>query len=113
MADTQVTHIVMFKFYETVSQEDIAAIVTSFRLLPTLCIHPATGQTYITHPLLHGTNNSTEGLDEGITHIFIATFPGGVDDRDYYVTQDPAHLAFIASLDKKVEKAIVVDFAGV
>jgi hypothetical protein len=33
-----------------------------------------------------------------------------VEDRDYYVKTDPAHQAFIKSLDGLIEKAIVVDF---
>jgi hypothetical protein len=32
------------------------------------------------------------------------------EDRDYYLTKDPAHLAFVGSIGDLVEKAIVVDF---
>ena len=32
------------------------------------------------------------------------------ENRDYHVTEDPAHLAFVKSIDGLVDKAIVVDF---
>lgn len=34
------------------------------------------------------------------------------EDRDYYVQKDPAHLAFVKSLDGILEKAQIVDFTG-
>lgn len=33
-----------------------------------------------------------------------------MEDRDYYVTKDPTHMAFVKSIEDLVEKAIVVDF---
>jgi hypothetical protein len=35
-----------------------------------------------------------------------------VEDRDYYVSKDPAHMAFVKSVGALVDKAIVVDFAN-
>lgn len=32
-------------------------------------------------------------------------------DREYYVTKDPAHLAFVKSLEGMVERVVVVDYA--
>jgi hypothetical protein len=46
----------------------------------------------------------------GITHGFVVEF-ASLDDRNYYVSEDPAHQAFIKSIGDIVEKAIVVDFA--
>lgn len=49
----------------------------------------------------------------GITHAFVVEF-ANKEDRDYYVQKDPAHQAFIKSLDGIVEKVQVIDFtAGV
>ncbi|GAT18654.1 hypothetical protein RIB2604_00101480 [Aspergillus luchuensis] len=42
--------------------------------------------------------------DNGITHAFVVHF-ASADDRDYYVSKDPAHLAFVKSLDGIIEKA--------
>ena len=49
------------------------------------------------------------GLQNGITHGFVVEF-GSVEDRDYYVKEDPTHQAFVKSIEDLVEKAIVVDF---
>lgn len=45
----------------------------------------------------------------GITHVFLVEFENE-DDREYYVRSDPAHQAFVKSLDGVIEKAQVVDF---
>ena len=45
----------------------------------------------------------------GISHGFVVHFENEVD-RGYYVTKDPAHLAFVKSLEGIVEKAVVVDY---
>ncbi|KAK0616612.1 hypothetical protein B0T14DRAFT_435696, partial [Immersiella caudata] len=45
----------------------------------------------------------------GMTHGFVIEFDS-VEDRDYYVTKDPTHLAFVKSIEDLVEKEIAVDF---
>ena len=32
------------------------------------------------------------------------------EDREYYLKKDPAHLAFVKSIEGKVEKVVVVDY---
>lgn len=44
-----------------------------------------------------------------MTHAFIAEFETA-EDRDYYVSSDPVHLALGKRLNEIVEKVIVVDF---
>lgn len=44
-----------------------------------------------------------------MTHGFVVEFASAAD-RDYYVSDDPAHRAFVQSIDGLVEKAVVVDF---
>lgn len=80
-----------------------------FLSLKTACLAAATQQPYILS-IKGGRDNSPEGLQAGITHGFTVEFVSTAD-RDYYVTKDPAHLAFVASLDGLVTKAVVVDFA--
>lgn len=45
----------------------------------------------------------------GITHAFVMEF-ANAEDRAYYVSNDPAHQAFMKSLGGIVEKAQVIDF---
>ena len=45
----------------------------------------------------------------GLSHVFIAEFTS-LEDRKYYLEQDPAHLAFVASVGSVVADATVVDF---
>jgi Stress responsive A/B Barrel Domain len=44
-----------------------------------------------------------------MTHVFVAEFESA-EDRDYYVSKDPAHAALNKSIKHLVEKAQVVDF---
>jgi Stress responsive A/B Barrel Domain len=44
-----------------------------------------------------------------LTHAFAVEF-ASEEDRDYYVRHDPAHLAFVKSVEAVVEKAQVLDF---
>ncbi|KAL9102190.1 MAG: hypothetical protein Q9163_002638 [Psora crenata] len=73
------------------------------------CMHPATDKPYI-KTSVGGKDNSTEGIQDGITHGFVVEFESE-EYRDYYVAKDPAHLAFVKSIEEVVEKAQVVDFA--
>jgi hypothetical protein len=95
------------------------------------CIHPTTQKPYI-KASAGGKDNSIEGLQvctvhvscncnlviwtmvvltakNGITHVFVVEFENE-EDREYYVRSDPAHQAFVKSLDGVIEKAQVVDF---
>ncbi|EWG39682.1 hypothetical protein FVEG_15058 [Fusarium verticillioides 7600] len=103
-----ITHTVLFQFKDNVDQKDITKTCDDFLQLKDLCIHPTRKKPYIIS-LLGGKDNSPEGMQNGITHGFVATFESA-EDRDYYVKTDPAHQAFIAKVGSVVEKAIVVDF---
>ncbi|KAF3385547.1 hypothetical protein F1880_002482 [Penicillium rolfsii] len=72
------------------------------------CIHPASNKPYI-KASSGGMDNSIEGIQNGITHAFVVEF-SSAEDRDYYVREDPAHRAFVQSLDGVIEKAQVIDF---
>ena len=45
----------------------------------------------------------------GFSHGFVTEF-GSEEDRRYYLEEDPAHLAFIKSLDGIMERVRVVDY---
>ncbi|ODM15524.1 hypothetical protein SI65_09127 [Aspergillus cristatus] len=76
------------------------------------CIHPVHQKPYIKSSK-RGKECSVEGMQNGITHVFVVEFES-VKDRDYYALKDPAHLAYGASLGGIVDKVQVVDFdAGV
>ncbi|KAH0494658.1 hypothetical protein TgHK011_008249 [Trichoderma gracile] len=104
-----ITHTVLFQIKADANPEDVRAACNRFLALKDNCIHPTTNAPYITS-LKGGQDNSPEGLQNGITHGFVVEF-NSAEDRDYYVKTDPAHQAFVKSIDGLVEKAIVVDFS--
>ncbi|KAL2022811.1 hypothetical protein VTK56DRAFT_4627 [Thermocarpiscus australiensis] len=103
-----VTHTVLFQFKANLKADDVKAACARFLALKQECLHPARNEPYI-RSLKGGKDNSPEGLQNGMTHGFVVEF-ASAEDRDYYVTKDPAHLAFAKSLEGLLEKATVVDF---
>ena len=96
-------HVVLFKFKETSSKEDVQKLVDEFRGLPK--------KIPVIADFEYGINNSPEGLNEGLTHCFLVTFKSD-NDRDVYLPH-AAHKAFVQQLMPHLEKAVVVDyFAG-
>ena len=55
-----------------------------------------------------GTDNSPEGLQQGLTHCFFVTFASEAD-RDAYLPH-PAHKEFVDLVGPHVEKVTVVDY---
>ena len=98
------------------------------------CMHPTTNKPYL-KTSVGGKDNSPEGIQvgipnrspsqqrpllnvyllngsifkHGITHGFVVEFES-IEDRDYYVTEDPVHQGFAKSIGDVVEKAQVIDF---
>lgn len=94
-------HIVMFKFKETASAENIQSLIDAFKALK--------GSISEVKAFEWGTNNSPEKLNEGLTHCFQATFASEAD-RDAYLVAPP-HKAFVEKFAKPyVDKAVVVDY---
>lgn len=94
-------HVVMFKFKESASPENVQALVDAFKALK--------GSISLIKAFEWGTNNSPENLNEGLTHCFQATFASEAD-RDAYLVA-PAHKAFVEQFAKPyVDKAVVVDY---
>ena len=93
-------HVVLFKFKPAATPEQIKTVEDAFRALPS--------KINEIKDFEWGTNNSPEGLNEGLTHCFFVTF-ANEKDRDAYLPH-PAHKAFGAILGPFLEKAVVVDY---
>ena len=95
-------HAVFFSFKEESSDEDIQRIVDAFRELPSKIEEIVDFEW--------GTNNSLEGLDDGLTHCFILTFKDEAG-RAAYLPHD-AHKAFGNVLRGHNDKVFVIDYWG-
>lgn len=96
----QLRHVVLFKYKEGTSQEDIQKIQNTFAGLPAE-IPEIKGFEW-------GLNNSPEGLNKGLTHCFLLTFDSEAG-RDVYLPH-PAHKAFVDVLSPHLEDVLVVDY---
>lgn len=100
VTDKLLRHVVLFQFKQTSSKDDVEKIVDAFRELPSKISEIADFEW--------GTNNSPEGLTEGLTHGFIISFKSE-KDRDTYLTH-AAHKAFVEVLKPHLERPVVLDF---
>ena len=93
-------HVVLFKFKDTATPEQIKSIEDAFCLLPKK-ISGVRGFEW-------GTDISPEKLNQGFTHSFLLTFASEAD-RDAYLIH-PEHKAFGKLVGPYVDKVCVVDF---
>jgi hypothetical protein len=93
-------HVVLFKFKDDATKEQIEEIVAGFQALPKK-IEGITAFEW-------GTNNSPEGLADGFTHCFVVTFDNA-KSRDGYLPHQ-AHKDFVAILRPRLDKVLVVDY---
>ncbi|OGM49492.1 hypothetical protein ABOM_001728 [Aspergillus bombycis] len=103
----KVTHIVQLQFKSDVGQSTIQNTITTMLSLKDKCLQRETGKPYIVSST-GGKECSVEGMQNGITHVFVVEF-ASAEDRDYYAKEDPVHLAFGASLGSIVAQVQVVD----
>ncbi|KAL4885402.1 dabb-domain-containing protein [Aspergillus karnatakaensis] len=104
-----VTHIVLFRMKAGLDAQAIEEACQRVVDLRNACLHPSTQQPYI-KSFRAGRNNSPERRDGGFTHAFVAEFETE-EDRDYYVSMDPVHIALNKELVLVVEDFQVVDFS--
>jgi hypothetical protein len=97
---SQLRHVVIFKFKDGTSKEDIKKVEDAFSALPSK-IPQIKGYEF-------GTNNSPEGLDKGFTHCFFLTFDSE-EDRAIYLPH-PDHKAFGAVLTPHLDDVLVLDY---
>ena len=102
-ADSVLRHIVIFKFGASAPPAQVAEITRRFGLLkdsiPGILAYE------------HGVNNSPEGLNKGLDHVYQITFESAAA-RDAYLPH-AAHQRFVGLLDGALEDVMVVDYWGV
>ncbi|EER28105.1 hypothetical protein D8B26_006769 [Coccidioides posadasii str. Silveira] len=101
-------HIVLVSFKPEVSQEVIKDALTRNMALKDICLHPTTQKPYI-KSMTSGVDNSTVGLQHGMTHAFVVEL-ANAEDRDYFTKEDPAHKAYGQSVASYLDKVLVFDF---
>jgi len=98
----KVRHVVLFKFKDGTTPEQIKSVEDAFRALPRQ-IPQIAGFEF-------GTNVSPEGKSQGFTHCFFLTF-ADQKARDAYLPH-PAHKAFGKLLHPCLDKVLVIDFVA-
>lgn len=93
-------HVVLFKFKDDATKEQVKAVVDSLGALPKK-IDSIIGYE-------HGLNNSNEGRSKGFTHCFTITFKDEAG-RDKYLPH-PAHDEFVKGALPIIEDVLVVDY---
>lgn len=93
-------HVVLFNFNDSATVEVVKKIENAFIGLQ--------DQISEIHAFEWGTNNSTEGLDKGLTHCFFLTFLSE-EDRAAYLPH-PAHKEFVELIGPFVEDVTVIDY---
>ncbi len=93
-------HVVMFKFKDSSSKEDVSKVVEAFRQLPSKISAVADFE--------YGTDNSPEKLANGFTHCFLLTFKTE-KDREVYLPH-AAHKAFVEIAMPHIDKVQVIDY---
>lgn len=100
MDDRVVRHVVLFKFKDDTSVEDVKKIEDAFRALPV--------KIDFIRDFEWGTNVSPENLAQGFTHCFFLTFKNE-EDRNAYLPH-PAHKDFGSILHPHLDKVLVIDY---
>jgi hypothetical protein len=95
-------HVVLFKFKDGASAEQVKAVEEKFRGLKARIPEIL--------DLEWGTNVSPEKHSQGFTHCFFLTFKDAAA-RDAYLPH-PAHKEFGASLGPVLDKVLVVDYVS-
>jgi len=99
--DSQVLrHVVLFKFKEGTSSQQIREIEDAFRALP--------GKVDEISDFEWGTDVSVENLQQGFTHCFFVTFRSEADRAAYL--PHPAHKQFGKILGPHLDKVLVIDY---
>lgn len=96
----QLRHLVLFKFKETATAEEVKTVEDAFAALPS--------KIQEIKAFEWGTNNSPEGLDKGFTHSFMVTFDSE-EGRAIYLPH-PEHQAFVEVLKPHLDDVLVLDY---
>ena len=93
-------HVVLFKFKDTTTEEQVRTIEDAFCALP--------DKISTIHDLEWGIDVSVENLSQGFTHCFLVTFVSEADRAAYL--PHPDHKAFGTLLGPHLDKVLVVDY---
>ena len=93
-------HVVLFKFKDDSTPEQIRRIENAFAALPS--------KVDVIYDLEWGTDVSVENLQQGFTHCFFVSFRSEADRAEYL--PHPAHKEFGQILGPHLDKVIVVDY---
>lgn len=93
-------HVVLFKFKDGTTKEQVREIEAAFRGLP--------AKIDAIHDFEWGTDVSPEGKSKGFTHCFFVTF-ADEKGRDAYLPH-PAHKEFVKVVGPHVADVCVVDY---
>jgi hypothetical protein len=93
-------HVVLLKFKETSTAEDIKNVEAAFKKLP--------AKIKSIHGFEWGINNSPENLNQEFTHCFFVTFKSEKGRQQYL--PHPDHKAFVGVLTPHLDKVLVVDY---
>lgn len=99
-ADAPYRHVVLFKFKDSATPEQVKAVEEAFKALPKKI------DTIVDFEW--GTNVSPEGKDDGYTHCFFVTFKDKAGLEVYL--PHPAHKEFGAGLRPILDKVCVIDY---
>ena len=94
-------HVVLFKFKESSSAEDIDRLNKAFHALP--------AAIPVIKDFEWGLNDSPENFHQDFTHCYLLTFDSE-EDRDSIYAPHPQHQAFGASLQEHLDGVFVVDY---
>lgn len=97
-----VRHVVLFKFKDSATPEQVKGIEAKFRDLKSKIPQ--------IQDLEWGTNMSPENHAQGFTHCFLLTFKDAAS-RDAYLPH-PAHKEFGGQLGPFLDKVLVVDYVS-
>ena len=93
-------HVVLFKFEDDATKEQIRQIESAFCALPS--------KVDAIYDFEWGTDVSVENLQQGFTHCFMVTFRSEADRARYL--PHPAHKDFGQLLGPYLDKVLVVDY---
>ena len=94
-------HVVIFKFKDESSEEDVNKLNESFNALA--------DAIPVIKDFEWGINDSPENFHQDFTHCYLLPF-ASEEDRDSVYTPHPQHQAFVQSLGPHLDKVFVVDY---
>ena len=101
-AEAPYRHVVLFKFKDSATAEQVKEVEAAFKALP--------GKIDTIVDFEWGTNVSPEGKDDGFTHCFFVTFKDKAGLEVYL--PHPDHKAFGAGLRPILDKVLVFDYTA-